>query len=102
MQYPVTLALPSFFPYVWAKVFLIFNTKDIDRDSGCVCAQTNLIELSVFSISSFYGLKSIAYIRIRNGSIFTVFTIQKPYFTCWHYFQNDAMQRLHITTFCFM
>jgi hypothetical protein len=78
MQYPGTLALPRFFPYVLAKYFLIFETKNIDRDPGFVSAHTNLKKLPTFSIGIFYGVKSISNRGVGNRLILGVFTIEEP------------------------
>jgi hypothetical protein len=51
------------------------DTKDIDRDSGFVCAQTNLIKLLVVPSAIFYGVRSISYIGLANSFTFAVFTI---------------------------
>ena len=78
MQYPVTLALPSFFAYILAKYVLIFEAKNIDGDSGFVSAHTNLKKLSAFSVGIFYFVKSIPYRRVGDGVILAVFTIEEP------------------------
>src|SRR5580704_6384450 len=57
---------------------LIFETEDVDRDSGCVCAHANLKKLSRFSISIFYRVRSITYRWVADSLIFTVFTIVEP------------------------
>ena len=46
--------LAKFFSIRFGQVLLIFETKDIDRDSSFVSAHTNLKTLSTFSIGIFY------------------------------------------------
>ena|ERR1051325_9123384 len=93
-------ARPAYlFAIRFCQVRLILDTKDVDRDSSFVCTDTNLIKVSVSSISIFHDLKSIADIRIRDGFIVTVFAIQEPQFTIRHYIQNDAVQLLHVAAF---
>ena len=73
MQIPGHARLAQFFSICLGQVFLIFDTKDIDRDSGFVCAQTNLIKLSDCSIRIFYSVKSVSRTLGLETVLFSLF-----------------------------
>ncbi|MGO9847892.1 MAG: hypothetical protein ACLPKT_15240, partial [Methylocella sp.] len=48
-------------------MLLVFETKNIDRDSGFVPAHTNSKKLSAFSIGIFYCVKDKKYLAKTYG-----------------------------------
>src|SRR5947207_7597162 len=58
--------ISTLFPYTTLFRSLIFETKNIDRDSGFVSAHTNLKKLSTFSVGIFHCVKSISNRRVGN------------------------------------
>lgn len=91
--------LAESFSVCLSQVLLIFNTKDIDRNSGRVGTDTNPIKFFSLAISIFNGVSSISDIWIRDDFSIIVFAVQEPQFTCRHQLQNETVERLHVGAF---